>query len=419
MYYILRNDVILHKSLNEFYLSFINDNQKCIIQINGSGFEILSLCTGKYTENDIVSILERKYPNDDISHMVIDFLEMFRKNSLICLKKEKTYDNIKFVGSNDYYCPSFIILELTNNCPLNCRHCYLGEKKNEYIEKKDLTNIMEQIVNLGVSFVQLTGGEIATYPYLEYAIEYLTSHFIQVNVSTSGIDCSDKMVEIIKKIKKTGGFVRVSLDGLRKTHNDIRQNKKSYDNAISFLTKVISIGIPAQVATCVINQTKEELFKLTKIVKNAGVQRQIFELVYAQGNAKNNCIDTGYNQEEFMNILEQLASHFGDENFEISTELNDHNQNCGAGYKMYKISYDLNVTPCVTMEYSLGNLGNEKLYQIIKRNYHKFKDLKTPCKNVCGACDMLDKCNKCVSKAMQYKSSVERCIWFEQQSAIK
>lgn len=420
MYYELRNDVTICKNLHEYNLSFINDNKKCFIQINKSGYDILSLCTGQYTEKEIINILQNKYKDNNISEMVLDFIRLFKDNNLLFSNNtQKKENSLRILGSSEYYCPTFITLELTNNCPLNCKHCYLGKKKNIYINKNNLTNILKQIVDLGISFVQLTGGEVTTYPYLEYAIDYLTKHYIQVNVSTSGYDCNDNIIEVIKKIGKTGGFVRVSLDGLENYHNNIRQNKNSFKNAISFITKIISYGIPVQVATCVIDQNKEELSKLTNIVKSLGVNRQIFELVYTQGNAKENEMISKYTNNEFLEILKELSKDYSDDTFDISTETNDQNINCGAGYKIYKISYNLKVTPCVTMEYSLGDLNYETLEDIIKRNYKSFMHLNAPCKKICGNCQLLDKCEKCISKAMQYKNNIKQCNWYNTQNAIK
>lgn len=172
-------------------------------------------------------------------------------------------------------------------------------------------------------------------------------------------------------------------------------------------------------ATCVIDQNKEELSKLTNIVKSLGVNRQIFELVYTQGNAKENEMISKYTNNEFLEILKELSKDYSDDTFDISTETNDQNINCGAGYKIYKISYNLKVTPCVTMEYSLGDLNYETLEDIIKRNYKSFMHLNAPCKKICGNCQLLDKCEKCISKAMQYKNNIKQCNWYNTQNAIK
>ena len=86
MYYELRNDVTICKNLHEYNLSFINDNKKCFIQINKSGYDILSLCTGQYTEKEIINILQNKYKDNNISEMVLDFIRLFKDNNLLFSK---------------------------------------------------------------------------------------------------------------------------------------------------------------------------------------------------------------------------------------------------------------------------------------------------------------------------------------------
>jgi len=426
MFYNLRQDVKIHKSLDKYYLSFINrnlntgENAKGIIEINISGYEILSLCNGKQTEQGIITELLKKYPNEELEEMVRVFLAPFITDGLIIIMNNPSdIELVKILGSSEYYCPSTIMLELTNYCPLDCVHCYLGKKENEYIRKEDLQPILENIVDLGVHYVQLTGGEVMTYPHLEYAIDYLITHHIQVNVSTSGIMCRDEDLSILSKIKATGGFIRVSLDGLEETHNQIRRNSKSFNNAVSFLKKAVSLGIETQVATCIINQQCSEIHDLTKLVKSLGVKQQIFERVYLQGNAESNALDSRQSLTEFTTLLSELAETFADDRFSIATENTINGENCGAGYKTYKISYDLEITPCIVMNYSLGNLKKEDFRKIIKNNYEKFRSLRIPCRAICGSCEMLDNCDGCVAKVIQYKNQVKACHWYKKQNAFK
>ena len=421
MFYSLREDVKIHKNLDENYLSFIVEKTKGILQVNNSGYEILSLCNEQYTKKSIIEELEKKYPNDDLESMVSEFLEPFIQEGIIHLDENyRNIESIKCFGSRNYYSPYIIMLELTNYCPLDCMHCYLGKKENSYVSKKDLQMILKDIADLGVHYVQLTGGEVLTYPHLEYAIDYLIKNHIQVNISTSGIICNDEVLRILSKIKETGGFIKVSLDGLKHTHDLIRQNNKSFSNAISLLRQASNLGIKTQVATCIVNQNQTELYNLTKLIKNIGVSEQVFERVYLQGNANSNDLQSGYTHNDFTKLLVYLADEFSDEEFTISTENTEYAEgdNCGAGYKMYKISYNLEVTPCITMNHSLGNLNKQPFKEIIKENYEGYKNLQMPCQKICGNCEMLDECEGCISKMSQYKNRVKFCRWYEQQAIL-
>ncbi|WP_086314118.1 hypothetical protein A5821_001694 [Enterococcus sp. 7F3_DIV0205] len=420
MYYFLKNSARIQISLDKYYLSFIESNTKCIVELNKSGFEILSLCNGKNTLDMIINQLYKRYPAEDTAIFIKEFLQTF-ENSKVVEKKAERYSgqNQVIYGTNEYYCPVSIMLELTNYCPLDCLHCYLGKKKNQHMGKNDLIKILESITSLGVQYIQLTGGEVLTYPHLEYAIDYLVSNHVQVNISTSGIIVNDNIIETVSKIKNTGGIIRVSLDGLPEYHNKIRQNKKSFQNATEFLKRIMTKKIPCEVATCIIDQNKEDIFELVKFTKELGVHKHAFELVYLQGNAQNNNIESNYRYRDFEILLEELSEEYDDKKFSISKAEECHEAtNCGAGYKTYKISYDMKVTPCITMNYELGDLTESTFSEIISKHYESFQNLQAPCKMVCGDCELVKHCEMCMSKALQYKDSVKNCSWFKSQNVL-
>lgn len=108
-------------------------------------------------------------------------------------------------GSHAFYLPDVIIWEITNFCPLDCKHCYL-ETKNQFMNSnEDIDNILEIIEKSGAFQVQLTGGEALTHPHFDYIIDQLIDKGIIISVSTSGMVLNNHILECLCEIKKVRG----------------------------------------------------------------------------------------------------------------------------------------------------------------------------------------------------------------------
>lgn len=163
--------------------------------------------------------------------------------------------------------------------------------------------------------VQITGGEALTHPELGYIIAQLIDRGIIISVSTSGMLLNDKISEDLKGLKNVAGSsIKVSLDGNEKTHNFIRQDIRSYKNAVEFVKKMKKEEIPCQIGTTVVDQSKEELEKLVSLVKELGVQSINIGMICSQGCAKENEIKTSLSPldlNKFLHNLKEILSKQG------------------------------------------------------------------------------------------------------------
>jgi MoaA/NifB/PqqE/SkfB family radical SAM enzyme len=64
---------------------------------------------------------------------------------------------------------SFIWLELTGKCQLQCRHCYADSGSrgtHGSMTRADWTRVIDEAVDLGLSLIQFIGGEPTLHPDL-------------------------------------------------------------------------------------------------------------------------------------------------------------------------------------------------------------------------------------------------------------
>ena len=95
-----------------------------------------------------------------------------------CINKEASQ---KFLSA-----PTNVFFELTNVCNLRCSHCFNGEiKSNENLDVNEWKQIIDQISNMKVFYVKITGGEPFLYPGLFELLEYLDTVHLNYIIYTN------------------------------------------------------------------------------------------------------------------------------------------------------------------------------------------------------------------------------------------
>ncbi len=401
--------------------TFITTFIKCKrydFELNNSATEILSYCNGYNSMEDIIDILALKYNEDyeTVKSNVEYIINPFIKVGIINDKYSKNNHKITR-GNKEINLPDTVIWEITEKCPLKCKHCYLGEKNQETVSKDDIDRIIdEEIIKNGITTVQLTGGEPLTHPQIGYIISKLADENITVYITTSGTVYNDDIINIISKIKLAGGGVQVSIDGLEQYHNNIRGNNNAYSKSIEFLKKLVCNDIICSVATCLINQSKADIISLSENLKNIGVNEHILSVLIDKGDAENNGLDSYYNHTKTKMLISELNSSLKTEKFRIREYTKSNEKNCGAGYNLLMIKANLDIIPCPMMNIKLGNLKFNSLTNICRNTTKHFKTMSSPNKDICLECEDVEKCGRCMSRALDKKM---KCNWYySQQSYI-
>jgi MoaA/NifB/PqqE/SkfB family radical SAM enzyme len=93
--------------------------------------------------------------------------------------------------------PTILFLELTDNCPLHCRHCYAeaGDGPGLEIDPDLAGAVVAQAAELGFERLQLTGGEPLLHGRVaELAGAALSAGISKVEVFTSGVELSAELL---------------------------------------------------------------------------------------------------------------------------------------------------------------------------------------------------------------------------------
>ena len=158
--------------------------------------------------------------------------------------------------------------KLTYNCNLKCKMCPFWRRSSENLSTKKEKEILKQMYDSGVCAVGFEGGEPLLRKDLPEILAYSCSLPLHTNLITNGTLLKSRIDEIAPYIN---GIVFVSLDGLEKTHDQIRGVKGCFKEAVQGITaakKKTSVRINMTIMADNIHEVEDTV----KLAKDLGVR---------------------------------------------------------------------------------------------------------------------------------------------------
>jgi radical SAM protein with 4Fe4S-binding SPASM domain len=131
---------------------------------------------------------------------------------------------------------------LTEDCNLNCSHCYLGKKKREHIDFDLLTRRIKEAKDLGVRIIDLTGGEPSVHPVFLEILETVGGlEFERINLSTNGFFLIKP--EMLREIVKHRVCCGISLDGVDQATVDRIRGEGTFSKLMNVFRTLKESGV--------------------------------------------------------------------------------------------------------------------------------------------------------------------------------
>ena len=169
-----------------------------------------------------------------------------------------------------YTAPDFVDINITNNCNMNCTHCYIGEQNLNEMSLKQGIDDIRQLRDLGVFKISLTGGEPLLHPNFLDFIKEIKACDMEPMVNSNGVLFNDSLIDKLDKIlinKKM--LVAISLDGLgNNKYSELRKWKNgtaasdAFDIVIKNAYKLVKKGYLIVFNFTYTNLNKSDLFSL-------------------------------------------------------------------------------------------------------------------------------------------------------------
>ena len=220
-------------------------------------------------------------------------------------EKSRSESSVSFSYEHN---PMIIYWEMTQACPLACRHCRAEAVR--YAHPEELTtdeskNLLHQIVAFGdpLPHLILTGGDPLQRSDLFELIHEAIALGLGVSITPSATEGLTN--DVIFRLKEHGiQSLGLSLDGSTAArHEAVRGVQGCFDSTIRAARNAANLQIPIQINTLVSEETADDLANIYELLKKLTIMRWSLFFLIPVGRGKLLQEVTAQRAEELMNWI--------------------------------------------------------------------------------------------------------------------
>ncbi len=305
---------------------------------------------------------------------------------------------------------NYLFWESTLRCNFNCLHCGSDCRSNSEVADMPLIDFLKVIDefthmnNPNKTMIVITGGEPLLRNDLEKCGIELYKRGFPWGFVTNGYQLTEKR---FKELLNSGlRAVTVSLDGLEKEHNWLRNKTDSYFkviDAIGFISKESSIIF--DVVTCVNQRNIDKLIETYHLLIDLNVKSWRLFTISPIGRAKDNSLLTLSNTQlkDLLDFIEKMRNEgtidvsFGCEGFlgNYESKVRDEFFFCRAGINIASVLADGSISACpnINRTYIQGNIYEESFIDVWNNQFVEMRDRSWTKKGICETCNYFKWCN--------------------------
>ena len=184
------------------------------------------------------------------------------------------------------YQPITCVWEVTMGCNMRCGHCgsSCAEPLADELTTDEALNLCNQIAELGLKWITLSGGEPLTRKDIPLLVKRLSSLGVAVNIITNGWLLNK---ETAQELKDSGiSTVAISIDGTPELHDEIRNTKGAFAHAREAFLTLKEMGIYTGTVTTVTKRNIDILKDLKEKLIDMGIQSWQLQIGLPMGSLK-------------------------------------------------------------------------------------------------------------------------------------
>ena len=231
------------------------------VRLNPTAAEVLELCDGERSLDDIVGALSARYEGADVRDDVLELVDAMaqKRTRGRCTPR-----------------PSTLIAELSYQCPLHCPYCSNpldigGEQYRRELETEHWIRAFGEARRLGVLQLALTGGE----PMLRRDLVELCAGARDAGLYSSLITAGTLFTRERAQALKAAGLdhVQISIQSPDAEDNDRIAGNRSFEKKIAAARYAKELDFPLTINCVLHRQNLDRIEELLDLALDLGAQR--------------------------------------------------------------------------------------------------------------------------------------------------
>lgn len=267
--------------------------------------------------------------------------------------------------------PTISLIEITNRCNVNCRHCYIVEGRIEKslrkeLEPAEMESLLEQMKELGVFIVTFSGGEFFMHPnamdYLRMASDKGFAIRVFSNLAKNEPEDLDELLNY------NVFSVETSLHGAdAETHDSFTQSSGSFERTLNSIRRLRQLGIPVIAKTCWTKHNWHQSEEVMAMCQELDVEFRGTTYIQSRQNGREDNLAERMDDEQVIRFYkhEDKTRNTGKDKSvgADKSEILEKNV-CGAASKTFRVDPYGDIFPCVEVQVAAGNVRSKALNEI-------------------------------------------------------
>jgi len=286
----------------------------------------------------------------------------------------------------------YLSIGCTTYCNLNCSFCSKKGKKAQNLEPQLLKSALDDAIRLGLTKVELTGGEPLMYPQFWDMLEYCYNQNITVLLVSNGTLINQ---DTARRLYELRASVSISLSTLNaKEYEQLTGIKGNFSAVINAAQYLKDVGFKAHKIPVIGIQSvalKGNINELEAIGQWCNKNGYLFILnrpIPVGGLAKNEVLSA----KELKDFLDKESNGNYQVNvpFNLATPCNRLKVGCYIGS-------DARVRPCPAIDIAVGSIKEQKLKNIWNNSplLKKCREINKHLQGSCARCSQREHCYGC------------------------
>lgn len=293
--------------------------------------------------------------------------------------------------------------EVTQKCNFDCYYCYeksLRTRKDMTLE--EIKRAIDILDDLGVAFIELTGGEPLVRKEILEILKYINSKNFIISIITNGYNLTEEIAEELAK----GQVFHIRLSLLAANENkcdELTKVKGSFQKTVNAARILKKYNIKFVMTSVITNQNINEYDEYKELEKELGIKIGFGMNVAATLTGFDEVREYELKQSD-VDDLEKYIIDNG--KVDVTREFI-----CSGGKSKLAVDNQGNIIPCVKCREVVGNILEDDFYEVWESDkLREVREQKLTRTDVCLKCNKRNVCEAyCPAEYRYYSNDEDRC----------